>query len=110
MTQDLGAWLGTSIMARRGVGGGRAGARHSLTVAAQGGFHYVYGPYAKPTLTIAPGDVVTSAVTHAAPHHLVADAPITAHRRWRGAGSGAETHAAANRRPQLLTITPRVAG
>jgi tRNA-2-methylthio-N6-dimethylallyladenosine synthase len=59
---------------------------------------------------IAPGDVVTSAVTHAAPHHLVADAPITAHRRWRGAGSGAETHAAANRRPQLLTITPRVAG
>ncbi|SFU42932.1 Acetamidase/formamidase [Methylobacterium sp. 174MFSha1.1] len=58
MTQDLGAWLGTSIMARRGVGGGRAGARHALTVAAQGGFHYVYGPYAKPTLTIAPGDVV----------------------------------------------------
>ncbi len=35
----------------------------------------------------APGDVVTSTITYAAPHHLVADAPITAHRRWRGGAS-----------------------
>jgi tRNA-2-methylthio-N6-dimethylallyladenosine synthase len=55
---------------------------------------------------IAPGDVVTSTVTHAAPHHLVADAPITAHRRWRGAAEA--VHAAA--KPHLLTITPRAAG
>src|SRR4051812_42257987 len=33
----------------------------------------------------APGDVVTAAVTYAAPHHLVADGGITGHRRWRGA-------------------------
>jgi tRNA-2-methylthio-N6-dimethylallyladenosine synthase len=44
-----------------------------------------------------PGDVVTATVTGAAPHHLVADGGITAHRRWRGAtGTG--------HRPQLLTI------
>ncbi|HEV7205598.1 MAG TPA: tRNA (N6-isopentenyl adenosine(37)-C2)-methylthiotransferase MiaB [Jatrophihabitans sp.] len=35
--------------------------------------------------TVAPGDVVTSTITYAAPHHLVADAGISAHRRWRGA-------------------------
>ncbi|MDP9116706.1 MAG: MiaB/RimO family radical SAM methylthiotransferase, partial [Actinomycetota bacterium] len=33
---------------------------------------------------VLPGDVVSSRVTYAAPHHLVADAPITAHRQWRG--------------------------
>ena len=35
---------------------------------------------------VAPGDAVTSTITRAAPHHLVADAPITGHRRWRGEG------------------------
>ena len=38
--------------------GGPAGQRHELSIAAQGDFHYVYGPYAKPVLTINPGDVV----------------------------------------------------
>ena len=33
-----------------------------------------------------PGDLVTAVVTYAAPHHLVADAGILRHRRWRGAG------------------------
>jgi tRNA-2-methylthio-N6-dimethylallyladenosine synthase len=32
----------------------------------------------------AAGDLVTAEVTYAAPHHLVADAGITAHRPWRG--------------------------
>jgi tRNA-2-methylthio-N6-dimethylallyladenosine synthase len=32
---------------------------------------------------IRPGDVVTTAVTRAAPHHLVADGPPLAHRRTR---------------------------
>src|SRR5580693_9500355 len=51
-------WLKTSIMATRGLARGEAGKRHKLTIAAQGDFHYVYGPYAKPVLTINPGDVV----------------------------------------------------
>ncbi|HEU5270330.1 MAG TPA: tRNA (N6-isopentenyl adenosine(37)-C2)-methylthiotransferase MiaB [Jatrophihabitans sp.] len=38
---------------------------------------------------IGPGDEVTVAISYAAPHHLVADGPILAHRRWRGAGAGA---------------------
>jgi hypothetical protein len=29
--------------------------------------------------------MITSRVTAAAPHHLVADAGITSHRRWRSA-------------------------
>ena len=56
MTND--PWLKTSIMAKRGLAKGQAGKRHELSIAAQGDFHYVYGPYAKPALTINPGDVV----------------------------------------------------
>lgn len=51
-------WLADSHMARRGVAGGREGAFHRLTEAAQGSYHYVYGPYSAPVLRIAPGDVV----------------------------------------------------
>ena len=53
------SWFDTSIMARRGVAKGRAGLQHQLTEAAQGAYHYVYGPYAAPVLKIAPGDIVT---------------------------------------------------
>ena len=48
-------WLKSSIMAKRAVAKGAAGARHSLTIEQQGSFHYVYGSYAKPTLSIDPG-------------------------------------------------------
>ncbi|MGA1274482.1 MAG: acetamidase/formamidase family protein [Gemmobacter sp.] len=51
-------WLADSHMARRGVAGGREGAFHRLTEAAQGSYHYVYGPYSAPVLRIEPGDVV----------------------------------------------------
>jgi amidase len=51
-------WLKNSIMAKRGLAKGEAGKRHELSIEAQGAFHYVYGPYAKPVLTINPGDVV----------------------------------------------------
>src|SRR4029077_7372815 len=51
-------WLKNSIMAMRGVAKGQPGRRHELTIEAQGPFHYVYGPYAKPVLTIDPGDIV----------------------------------------------------
>ena len=56
MTYD--PWLKTSIMAKRGLAKGHAGKRHRLTIEGQGPFHYVYGPYTKPVLTIDPGDVV----------------------------------------------------
>ena len=37
-----------------------------------------------------PGDVVTTTVTYAAPHHLVADGPLVAHRRTRAGDNYAE--------------------
>ena len=52
---------------------------------------------------IGAGDLVTTTVTYAAPHHLVADGGITAHRRWRGTGEPAHSAPA----PQLLTIGAR---
>jgi tRNA-2-methylthio-N6-dimethylallyladenosine synthase len=40
-------------------------------------------PRGSPDPGIRPGDVVTTVVTRAAPHHLVADGPLLAHRRTR---------------------------
>lgn len=57
------SWFEQSIMARKGVAKGKAGATHSITEATQGTYHYVYGPYAEPVLRVQPGDVV-SAETH----------------------------------------------
>jgi len=51
-------WLKTSIMAKRGLAKGEARKRPELSIEAQGAFHYVYGPYVKPVLTVDPGDVV----------------------------------------------------
>ena len=53
-------WLSTSQMTLRGVAAGKIGKTHHLTEAAQGEYKYVYGPYATPVLTIAPGDVVVA--------------------------------------------------
>src|SRR3981189_3806490 len=53
-----GPWLKNSIMAKRRLAKGQAGQRHEISITAQGDFHYVYGPYAKPVLTVNPGDVV----------------------------------------------------
>jgi acetamidase/formamidase len=58
MQENAMSWLETSIMARRGVAGGRAGAEHRLSEADQGRYHYVYGPYASPALTVKPGAVI----------------------------------------------------
>jgi tRNA-2-methylthio-N6-dimethylallyladenosine synthase len=41
-------------------------------------------------LAVKAGDSVTSAVSYAAPHHLVADAGVTAHRPWRGPSAQAK--------------------
>lgn len=57
------SWTASSIMARKGVAGGKAGKRHAITEASQGRYHYTYGPYAEPVLTVDPGDVI-SCETH----------------------------------------------
>lgn len=57
------SWFEQSLMARRGVAGGKAGEHHVLDEARQGKYHYVYGPYAQPVLHVEPGAVIT-AETH----------------------------------------------
>ena len=57
------SWFEHSIMARKGVAKGKPGAKHEITEATQGKYHYIYGPYAKPVLTVDPGAVV-SCETH----------------------------------------------
>lgn len=51
-------WFSSSIMARRGVAVGKPGREHRVTDAEQGKHHFVYGPYASPVLTVAPGDLL----------------------------------------------------
>ena len=51
-------WLSDSIMARRGVAGGRVGTTHHLTEAVQGTYLYTIGPYSQPVLSVKPGDRV----------------------------------------------------
>jgi acetamidase/formamidase len=46
------SWIGSSIMAARGLARGEARAHHNLTEARQGKFHFVCGPYATPVLEI----------------------------------------------------------
>jgi acetamidase/formamidase len=57
------SWFDASLMARKGVAKGAQTGRHAITIADQGTFHYVYGPYVDPVLTVAPGAVV-SVETH----------------------------------------------
>src|SRR5690606_35302329 len=52
-------WFETSHMARTGVAKGAETGRHSIRIEDQGTFHYVYGPYVDPVITVAPGAVVT---------------------------------------------------
>jgi acetamidase/formamidase len=54
------SWLDTSHMARRGVARGKTGTSHALTESVQGGYHFVYGPFAKPVLRVKPGDIVVA--------------------------------------------------
>ena len=52
------SWISSSVMGRQGVAKGKTGKLHNLTEEKQGQYHYVYGPYEKPVLTIEPGDIV----------------------------------------------------
>ena len=53
------SWFEQSIMSRKGVAKGVPGKSYSVTIADQGAFHYVYGPYADPVIEVEPGAVVT---------------------------------------------------
>lgn len=57
------SWLNKSFMARKGVAGGGVTGQFSITEAEQGNYHYVYGRYPEPVLTLNPGAVV-SVETH----------------------------------------------
>ncbi len=52
-------WFETSLMARKGVAKGAETGRATITIGDQGNFHYVYGPYVDPVLTVAPGTLLT---------------------------------------------------
>lgn len=54
----MSSWFQNSILAERGSAKGEERSRHTLTIDQQGTFHYVYGPYAKPTLEVEPGAVI----------------------------------------------------
>src|ERR1700742_955300 len=56
-------WQDESIMARKGVAKGKRGSEYMITEKDQGKYHYVYGPYVNPILSVDPGAVV-SAETH----------------------------------------------
>ena len=53
------SWLKESIMGRKGVARGEPRTRHSITIADQKVFHYVYGAYVDPVIEVEPGAVVT---------------------------------------------------
>ena len=57
------SWKQNSLMARKGVAKGVPGTTHEITEASQGKYHYVYGAFVDPVLTVDPGAVV-SAETH----------------------------------------------
>jgi len=54
------SWITESYMGKKAVARGKAGRTHSLNKAVQGEYHYVYGPYARPVLTIDPGDIIVA--------------------------------------------------
>ena len=41
------SWFEQSIMAQKGVAKGKPGAKHAITEAVQGKYHYTYGPFAE---------------------------------------------------------------
>ena len=51
-------WGASSIMHRKGLGGGSSSVTHELTEEKQGTYLYTIGPYADPVLSIEPGDRV----------------------------------------------------
>jgi acetamidase/formamidase len=53
------SWLENSYMVKRGLAQGKVTSTHAMTEASQGKYHYVYGPFAAPVLTVDPGAVIS---------------------------------------------------
>lgn len=62
--------------------------------------------FAADATAVRPGDVVTTRVTGAAPHHLIADAPLLSHRRTRAG----DAHAAGTRPRTVGLGLPPIGG
>jgi tRNA-2-methylthio-N6-dimethylallyladenosine synthase len=89
--------VGQTVEVLVSVGEGRKDAdTHRMSGRARDGrlVHFV------PTGAVRPGDVVETVITYGAPHHLVADGPLVAHRRTR-AGDNFE----AGIRPRTAGVT-----
>lgn len=52
------SWFESSLMARKGVAGGKALSEHRIDEALQGKYHYLYGPYVEPIIRVSPGAVI----------------------------------------------------
>lgn len=59
---------------------------------------------------VRPGDLVTTQITYAAPHHLVADGPVLSHRRTRGGDAHEARTADVTSAPGVLLPMPTVRG
>jgi tRNA-2-methylthio-N6-dimethylallyladenosine synthase len=89
--QENQAFEGREVEVLVAEGEGRKdGATHRLSGRARDNrlVHFTPGPGQE----VRPGDLVTARITHAAPHHLVSDEPVTAVRRTR-AGDAWEARA-----------------
>ena len=53
------SWIETSIMSRKAIAKGRANEEHFISIEDQGEFHYVYGRYAEPRISVDPGTCIT---------------------------------------------------
>ncbi|HSV67441.1 MAG TPA: tRNA (N6-isopentenyl adenosine(37)-C2)-methylthiotransferase MiaB [Mycobacteriales bacterium] len=97
------ALVGRTVEVLVAVGEGRkdAGTRRMTGRARDGRLvHFAGSP------EVRPGDVVHTVITYAAPHHLVADRPLLAHRRTRAGDNWAA--AVAPRPPGVLLGMPTV--
>jgi len=72
--------------------GRKDGATHRLSGRAPDNRLVHFTPVALEGQAPRPGDVVTVEITHAAPHHLVADGPVSAVRRTRAGDAWAARH------------------
>ncbi len=88
------ALIGTEVEVLVAAGEGRKDeGRGRLSGRARDGRLVHFTPVGAVDGSIRPGDVVTTTVTYAAPHHLVADSTVLSHRRTR-AGDRSETGSA----------------